>query len=505
MKTVVVGLDGAGFELIDPWTEKGDLPNIARIKREGVWGDMRSVLPPVTSPNWKCYSTGKNPGKIGIFWWENIDWRHRKVYYPGARKLENKEIWDYIGEAGMKVGVLGMPTTYPPKKANGFLVSGHPDAGKKGFAYPPELEQELEKQSWTDHPQHGISIHRDKSSREIHQIINRQFETADTLGREYDVDFLMVAVFLSNTLQHFLWNAPETKKAWQIIDSHIGEFMERGCDLIIMSDHGSNKIQSVFNINTWLKQQGYLSFDARLAAFLYRLGINQRSVLVLASRLGILGLLRKIVPRRLVSSIPRESGEIRREAKASKVNWRKSKVLASGQGPIYLNPQNADNEALKKELKQKLEALVDSSSGNKIIEKVYAKEEIYHGEYLFEAPDLIIDQAKGVHIHGGIVQRGIFDSPRRWQAENKKTGLFMAYGPDINEGGEVKNVSILDLAPTILHLMGVPIPTDMDGQVLTGIFRADSEAARRPVTYREVEEESRIRSKISELKKSRRT
>jgi predicted AlkP superfamily phosphohydrolase/phosphomutase len=141
MKTVVVGLDGAAFELIDPWIGEGALPNIARIKREGVWGDMRSVLPPVTSPNWKCYSTGKNPGKIGIFWWENIDWHNRKVYYPVARKLENKEIWDYMGEAGMKVGVLGMPQRKP-------MVSWYqaiPMLGKRGLLIPQNWNRNSKK------------------------------------------------------------------------------------------------------------------------------------------------------------------------------------------------------------------------------------------------------------------------------------------------------------------------------------------------------------------------
>ena len=72
MKAIVIGLDGASFELIEPWMEEGVLPNIKKVIAEGVYGDMRSCLPPVTAPNWKCYSTEKNPGKLGIFWWENM-------------------------------------------------------------------------------------------------------------------------------------------------------------------------------------------------------------------------------------------------------------------------------------------------------------------------------------------------------------------------------------------------------------------------------------------------
>jgi predicted AlkP superfamily phosphohydrolase/phosphomutase len=502
MKTIVIGLDGAGFELIDPWIEQGILPNIARIKREGVWGDMESVLPPVTSPNWKCFSTGKNPGKIGIFWWENIDWDNRRVYYPAARNVRNKEIWDYLGGAGMKVGIIGMPTTCPPKEVKGFLIAGG-EAGDNNFAHPAELEEELRRQGWRNRPQFGISIDREKACQEIHEIIDRHFEMANILGRRYEVDFLMVAVFNINTLHHSLWDAPETKKGWEIIDKHVGKFMDHGCDLVIMSDHGSNKIESVFNINTWLREEGYLKLNTNLSALLYRLGINKQSLARFEPRWGKRRPLRKIIPKSLMKNIPTETGEIRREAKTSKINWQKSKALASGQGPIYLNPKNSNNEALKNDIRQKLQALIDPSNGNRIIQKVYSKEEIYRGEYLPEAPDLIMDQAKGIHIPGGIGQQTIFDVPRRWRAENKRFGIFMAYGPDIKQTGKIENVSILDLAPTILHLLGLGIPSDMDGRVLKEIFREESEPAQREVKRHGVDvDREKIRDRIIKLRES---
>ena len=503
MKVIVIGIDGASFELIDPWIEEGRLPNIAKIKQGGIWANMKSVLPPVTSPNWKCYSTGKNPGKLGIFWWENIDWVNRRVYYPTERKFKNKEIWDYIGEAGMKVGVIGMPTTYPPKRVNGILVSGGPDAEDKNFTYPKELEEELKKYSWRNHPQAFIEVEKEKAAQEIHEIIDMHFKTANALAERFKLDFLQVTSFHINILHHFLWDAAETRKAWEIIDKHIGEFMHQGCDLIIMSDHGSNKIKHVFNINIWLKEEGYLSLNRNFAATLYKLGINQQSLAAIVSRLRMQRLARKVVPKSLYRNIPSASGEILKEAKTNKINWQRSKAMASGQGPIYLNPENDENEISKEEIKQKLEALVDPLTGERIVEKVYTKEEIYHGKYLTEAPELIVDQAKGVHIPGGIGQRDILSSPQRWQAENKKTGLFMAYGPSVKKGKKIENISILDLAPTILHLMNIPIPDDMDGRVLKEIFKENSEIANRPVIYRKVSEERKIKDKISELKRLR--
>ena len=99
-RTVVFGLDGAHFELIEPWIEDGDLPNIQRAIDEGMSGDLQSVLPPVTSPNWKAYLTGKNPGQFGIFWWENIDIKNRRIYYPNNRK--NRELGRFSTTDGAK-------------------------------------------------------------------------------------------------------------------------------------------------------------------------------------------------------------------------------------------------------------------------------------------------------------------------------------------------------------------------------------------------------------------
>ncbi len=503
MKLVVIGLDGASFELIDPWIKEGILPNIARIKQDGVWADMESVLPPVTSPNWKCYSTGKNPGKLGIFWWENIDWRKRKIYYPAARKPEHKEIWDYMGAAGMKVGILGMPTTYPPKKVNGFLVAGG-EAEEKNFTYPAELENELKQHGWRHHPRVMIDVDRQQATRDIYEIIDANFNMAKILGQRYEVDFLQATCFVVNLLHHFIWDSPETRKGWEIIDKHIGKFISQDYHLLIMSDHGSNRIKSVFNINCWLKKEGYLSLNYSPSATLHDLGINRRNLAILAARLKISGLLRTLTAKIFRLSPDMLGLSFEMSAKTGRINWQKSKAVATGQGPVYLNPENHDNETLKKEMKRRLEALLDPLTGERIINQVYFKEEVYHGKYFAEAPDLIVGQARGTHIHGGMTEKRVFDRPQRWQGENKRTGLFMAYGPDIEHGKQIDNVSILDLAPTILHLMNIPVPDDMDGRVLTGIFVPDSPLRKREVVYQKAADETekekeRIRSRARKL------
>ncbi|MBW2994235.1 hypothetical protein KY315_02335, partial [Candidatus Woesearchaeota archaeon] len=124
------------------------------------------------------------------------------------------------------------------------------------------------------------------------------------------------------------------------------------------------------------------------------------------------------------------------------------------------------------------------------------KEELYSGPYLDEAPDLIIDQAKGIHIKGNIwLNNKIFEKPQHWKGENKKLGLFIAYGPEIQEGKAISAVQILDLAPTILHIFGLAVPSDMDGTALVSLFNKDEEIAQKSVKiHKIINEKSDIKS-----------
>ncbi|MFW6048531.1 MAG: alkaline phosphatase family protein, partial [Candidatus Natronoplasma sp.] len=378
MKLAVVGLDGAAFELLDPWIEEGILPNLKKVKEKGAWADQRSVLPPVTSPNWKAFATGKNPGKLGIFWWENIEFENQKVYYPTERKFKHKEIWDYLDDNGYRVGVIGMPTTYPPHEVNGFFMSSGPDAADEGFTYPKELEERLKGvYNIKTRPEKFIRSHPDEAADEIHEIIEGQFDAALDLAEEYDVDFLQLTIFHVNVLQHFFWDDKRTKKAWKIIDRKVGEVINKADNVLFMSDHGSNKIEHVFNINTWLEKEGYLVTEFGFSDILNILGIDREFLANLSDKLNLQKFLRNFLPKSVIEGIPTESGEIKKEGKASKLDWENSKVFASGQGPIYINEDNVDDvDSLRKELIEKLEKLKHPKTGKKILEKVFKREEI---------------------------------------------------------------------------------------------------------------------------------
>lgn len=494
MKTLVLGLDGANWELLDPWLEAGELPNLKRLKEKGAWSDQESQLPPVTFPNWKCYSTGRTPAQLGVYWFLRLDKDRHTIETIDSTDFRGKEIWDYLGEAGYTIGIINMPTTYPPKKVNGFMVCGGPNTREteyrsiaSGFSYPQVMEEELEAMDYRVHPQ-NLPTSKQETGKEVDDVldlIEKRFELAK---RKLDeVDFLHVTLFYLNTLQHFFWNGEPTKRAWKLIDDKLGELMSKDINLILMSDHGCCQMDYDFNINSWLEQEGYLDTNVTSEDLLQLLGINKERLYRWAKKIGIADFLVKITPKGLQRIIPREIG-VKRERKADKIDWEKTAAVGGNQGTIYLlDPEKEE------EISNKLREL-RGPDGNKIATAVYTYSKLYGQQADKNSPDLVFDQRQGIHTNAVIGQEEIFTEEVNWRAENKRTGMFLAYGPDFKQNRGLET-SILDLTPTILHLHGLPVPDDLKGRVLTEIFSKESEAASRTVQYTQTSD-----SEIEEMK-----
>ena len=492
-KIIVIGLDGACWDRIGEWVENGELPNISRLKDEGCWGPLQSCIPPITCPAWKCYSTGKNPGKLGVFWWERLDLENRRVIRPNSNSFKSRDLWDYLNGAGYKTGIIGMPTTYPPKKVDGFMVSGGPHCDYSGYTYPSELEDWLkQKFDYKIHP--SLSAGDRGAVDEVLNLIISNFEIAKTLIEKKPVDFIQVTTFhLNSPLQHYFGKGEPTKKAWELIDEKIGELIPDFDYLLIMSDHGNSPMIKNFFINAWLEKEGYLVRNKTLYDFLFEFGFNSDRISKLINKLHLTQFLRRFeIIQNIARQIPDQRGllgDYAGESTFNRVNWQKTRVIGSPQGPLYINKEIMKNqdeyESLRAELINKLEGLKDIETNKNVIKKVYKREEIYHGRYVRQAPDLVALDADEYHNLGGIGKANILEKSE-WQGNNARYGLFLFSGPGIRQGQHVDGVTIFDLAPTILHLMNVSIPEDMDGRVLKEIFKEDSELAKRKVTYQKV-------------------
>lgn len=464
-KVIVIGLDGGSWNYIQNWIASGKLPTFKKLQAEGAWGTLQSQLPPVTSPNWKCFSTGLNPAKLGVFWWENVDVKNRKIYVPSAATFHGKEIFDYLSEAGYRVGVVNMPTTYPPHPINGIMVSGGPDAMESNFTYPSVLENLLKTKFNYRVLPHNISFMRQGANdviEEIYRLIKVRFEVAEYLLSQGKFDFFMLAVYLINVLQHYHWGDEVVYKAWQIIDGGIGRLLDKypQTAFYFMSDHGTNEIKIKFNISTWLEQKGYLKLKTgATTSKLGKLGLTRGKIAKTLTKLGLKDFVKKVVPKNLQQMLPDDIGHVQFAGKAETIDWDNSQVVASGQGPLYLLNQD---EAFKAKLIKELEEL--EYDGMKIVKKVYQKEEVYSGEYFDLAPDLIVDQAQNTHFSGSLGSKEVFEAPAHWKGENERSGLFLCQKPGLKPCK--LNTSIINLAPTILSEFGISKPEQMDGEVI---------------------------------------
>ncbi|KYK23100.1 hypothetical protein AYK24_01415 [Thermoplasmatales archaeon SG8-52-4] len=508
---LVIGIDGACWPLINDMMEAGELPNIQNLKQNGVWGDMKSCIPPITFPAWKCYSTGKNPGKLGVFWWEYLDIKNKKSIIPDSRSFDSKEIWDYLNDNGITTGIIGMPTTYPPKKVNGFIISGGPDAGEEDFTYPKSIEKDV-KEKYGYFPNFFdklIQINEENKQKVIDislKQIESNFKISEILYEKNKTDFLQVCTFTINgPLQHFFYNAEPTKKAWKIVDSYIGLLKDKFQYIIIHSDHGTSKMKKQFFINAWFEKEGYLFRKKSFGEFLVIIGLNR--FLNALEKINLIDFIMKFkIFQSFTKLIPNKRGffgETEGKAIFQKVNWKKSKVVGSAQGPIYFNntilTENEKNR-LKVEIINKLESFKDPETGKNPIEKVYRREDIYSGKYANIAPELIALDSDEYHNKGGIGMDILFRKSI-WKGNNSINGLYLISGKGIKKGEKI-NIDIYDLAPTILHIFDVSIPSDIDGKVLKEIFEENSDFYKRNIKFAKADgtEEEIIKKSIKKLK-----
>ena len=490
VQSIVLGLDGANWDLLAPWLEAGDLPNIQSLREHGTTADLESCLPPVTCPNWRCYSTGKNPGKLGVYWWEKIDAENRTLSTPTSLSFKSANYWDYLADAGVSTGVFNLPMTYPPlSMEDGYLVAGGPGSEQDGYTDPPELESELEEQGYRLHPDSPITSQEDTDvASDIVDLIDERLTRFRSVLKKRDVDVAHCTVFYINVLQHYFWRGEPTAEAWQVIDEHIGSIREEYPDasLYLMSDHGCAEIDTMFYANSWLEEEGFLKTTTdSTTSVLEQFDINKQRISKLADRIGVRGMIAALAPERIKQAVPEDAEGAKRDQKLDRIDWEQSRAVASGQGLIYVLD---GSEETRNQIIEHLSELQSDISGIPIARNVYTREEVYNGPYVSDAPMIIFDQTPGVHTSGAIGSNPVFEDVSHWSAENVRTGLFLADGPNVT-GTLGDRISITDIAPTILHEHDAAIPSDIDGNSLD-LFDWKQPETREPIIPDFVDQQS---------------
>jgi predicted AlkP superfamily phosphohydrolase/phosphomutase len=472
VESIVLGLDGANWKLLEPWLDEGSLPNIQSLREQGEFADLESCLPPVTCPNWRCYSTGKNPGKLGVYWWEKIDTEARTLSTPTSRSFKSANYWDYLASEDISTSVVNLPMTYPPlPMENGYLVAGGPGSEQTDYTDPAGLAEQLDERGYRLHPDSAVSSKADlKTADDVVDLIDERLETFRSLLSERDVDVAHCTVFYINVLQHYFWRGEPTARAWKIIDDHIGAIREEYPDatLYLMSDHGCAAIDTMFYANSWLEEEGFLKTKGGATGVFERVGINKQRVSKLAHRAGVHEVVANLAPEWIKRAVPEDEEGSKRDQKLDRIDWADSRAVASGQGLIYVLD---GSEETANKIIERLSSRKSGITGTPIAREVHRREDVYDGPYVNEAPAIVFDQTPGVHTSGAIGNNPVFEDVSHWSAENVRTGLFLADGPAVTETTDDR-ACITDIAPTIMAEHGVAIPSDMDGEPMDLFGRA---------------------------------
>ena len=434
-RVFVLGIDGTPHTLITRLMQSGHLPNLAELVSEGSLVRYNSTLPWVSSVAWSTYMTGVNAGKHGIYGFVERRPDTYQTYIPTSRHMQGETLWEYLSGLGKRVVVMNVPVTYPPRKVNGVLVSGFLAPSLEKATYPPEVAQQLKNLDYRIDADPWLA-HEDKIKLldELDLTLARRAGAMFHLMEREEWDFFQCHIMETDRLHHFVWGemeaehptlAPRFYAFYDQLDKIIGELRSRlddSTELILLSDHGFCGLQQEIYVNHWLAEQGWLTFEVDEPKSLQ--DISGKSIAY------------SLDPGRIYIN------------------------LRGREGRGSVSP-GSEYESLCGEIARAALELTDPNSGQRVFQAAHRRKDLYHGACFDAAPDLVLQPVDGFDPKGAVHKPTLTHKGSVLVGMHTFDDAFLyVRGREIRQG----TWSILDAAPTILELLGVPIPPQMDGQ-----------------------------------------
>jgi predicted AlkP superfamily phosphohydrolase/phosphomutase len=517
MKVLVFGIDGGTLDLVGPWAQRGELPNLARLMGGGCSGVLRSTTHPLTPQAWTSFLTGVNPGKHGVF---DFGCRRQGSYelrLTDARDRRAPALWDYLEPAGLTTGLCNVPLTYPVEPLHGFVVSGMHTPSLAAGVWPHELRREIEEVA----PDYRIDVMSPSYTdlglflRDVWQMTEARGQAATHLYRTRRPDLFVLVMVAVDRVCHALYRqmshpgahgrdgrgdwrySHAVLEAYRAIDRTLGGLLatiDEQTVVMVMSDHGFGTLERDVSLNQFFLEQGVMAFDPvkvrrRLPVQGVPFGAAGRSAAealrdAIAEHVPPLRWLEERALRRGRFPVALRRWEY--------VDWTRTVAYSHGMfGNVYINlrgrePEGcvdpADYESVRSRVAELLATrLVDPADGGRVVDHIYRREELYSGPHLEEAPDLLVVMRGYAYMTRGAWELSateIVAPPAINHTGNHRLdGMLILWGPGVRQG-QLVGAHITDVAPTILRLLDLPVPQSMDGRVL-------SEALERPGDLRE--------------------
>lgn len=460
-KLLLIGLDSAAPALVfDRWRDR--LPTLSGLMARGAHARMLSSNPPITVPAWTCLASGYDPGELGCYGFRNrTDHSYDGYRFATSTQVRAPRLWDRLSEQGKHCVVLGVPQTYPPTALNGEMVSCFlTPSTQSAYTYPPSLKAEVE--AVTGGYVVDVDDFRttDKVAllERIYTKTRKHLALAKHMLRTRPWDFCMVVEMGTDRIHHAFWSYvdPTHHKYepgnpfersildyYEFVDAELAELLSicpPDTGVVVVSDHGAKKMDGGVCFNEWLMREGYLT----------------------------------------LADAPSKPTPIA----SATIDWSRTKAWGDGgyYGRLFLNVRGREPsgtvepdayEATRDALIASLEAMV-GPDGRALGTKAYRPEDLYR-EVGGVAPDLLVYfgdldwRSIGTVGTGQLFVTENDSGPD--EANHDWYGIFIlstsgAEAARAPLAGELPDVSIYDVAPTVLSLMGQAVPDGLRGTAL---------------------------------------
>ena len=486
-RVLIIGLDGFTWRLGRGFVSEGLMPHLAQLAEGGCSGNLKSVIPPETSPAWSSFQTGCRPGKTGVFAFHTYDRSRNKVRLNSFSDIAAPSIWELAHRAGRKVVSLNMPVSSPPPKVDGIIIPGllcpklsaatvHPPSAYKKYIKPHKdylIVNKDPKETAGEFTTQAIATER------------ARMRVALELIKDIDWDIFCIQIQSSDALQHRLWWAldasarghcdksrAEALTFYKFCDSTVGRLVEAagpGAVTFVISDHGFCKLEYNLSINVWLRKNGYLKLlDEPIDAW----SRAKSRVGPLKSAAKLYGNIRKTL-QGAGKTPPYFQQDLVHIRRIIDIDNTKAFCLGGMGGIIYINGTPAERADLSKKLADELNRDLGPGSFTPVIDRIRPGVEVYPDATAVDSlPDLVAEFAHGVvgviyPLGSSAVQEADFDGKQHGTHEPE--GIIVMNGPGIKNNQKL-NGDLVDIVPTILAYFGIAVPRHIDGKVLSGAF-----------------------------------
>jgi len=498
-KILIIGIDGGTWKILDDAIEQGFMPYLQKLIKEGAYGSVSSTIPPISPSAWGTIQTGKDALKNHVYDFYSFNKITKELKIVNSTFLKNT-IWDILSSVGKKVAAVNVPMTYPPRKVNGFIISGILTPSiNSDFIYPPELKHKiLEKVpnyqlKYTDEKRYGNPI------ANMENFVNQRIKNLKDRTKvclfllyNYKLDILMVNFQANDILQHSLWGYIERDHVLynnkireyifnnfhRTLDFCIETLVEEskkilGGDLLtmIISDHGFESHIKQFYLGDWLYRNKLLIIKTGSIKTFFRKKIVEFIEKMRLQR--YLAIIFKIL-KNLINKINIfKSRDARIKYMRNIIDMEKSKVYSTGiglYGSIFIFAEGTTREKYIKILKKKLLDLRDPKTNSPFIKNIFMKEEVYDGDQPNLIPDLIIQPINGYSLTGmykgkkHLLEKINIKESESIGKHNDK-GIIILNSPSVLKK-KIDGATLKDIVPTILNYFGLPISKEIEGNVL---------------------------------------